>query len=314
MYPANGGDKSIIKKRRVYMKKLLSSIVLLITAMILCCGCSGGKEPEQNELDKNYNAESVSVKPIVTKLDVVSMKDIEPSKIAKTNIFKVKSAEMTGDTTLLVTYQYYNNASYERSFDEVLLGGGITAYQQGVAVESKSVGDIDQSTNVMAGGTVEIKKQYTLRNNTDPVTLYAASEFFVTVDIFVNKELTLGYKTNEQYIEAPAYKCTLKGAGFTDDGSLIVDYSFTNSSQDRVVPAQVLAVEAYQGGGIYRMGIIKESMTDETHYLKYYYAEPGQTVDFSAKFTLDDPTDDVIVYLIEPSSGQIYEKKIYNTK
>lgn len=296
------------------MKKLLSSIVLIITAMVLCCGCS--EDTAQDAADRNYSVENVSVIPITTKPAVVSMKDVDASKIAKTNVFKVKSAEITGDT-LLVTYKYYNDASYERSFNDVLIGGSITAYQQGVEIEGTTVGDIDQSTEVMAGATVEIKKQYALRNKTDPVTLYAASEFFVTVDVFVNKELTLGYKTDERFIDDPdyRYKCSFKGAGFTDDGSIVVDYSFTNGNQTKVIPAKYLAVQAFQGEGEYNALIsTSESMTDETHYLKYYYVHPGQTVDFSTKFRLNNMTDDVVIYLTVPSSGEIYEKKIYKVK
>lgn len=300
------------------MKKILSSVVLLITAAVLCCGCSGGSENKtaQSDADKNYFAENVKTTPIVTKLDVVSMKDVNPSEIAKTDVFKVKSAEVTYDQQyLIVTYSFHNTADYERSFNDVLIGGSVTAYQQGVQISGSTSGDIDQNTPVMGGATVDIVKKYALRSTEDPVTLYAASEFLVTLDIFVHKELTFGYKTNEKSIGSTHYKCSLNGAGFTDDGSIIVDYSFTNNSDARVTPASVLAIQSFQGDGSFNaMSSTKESMTDETHYLKYYYAEPGQTVDFSTKFKLNNTSDEVVVYLTEPSSGEIYDKKIYKVR
>ena len=287
------------------MKKFLSSIVMLITAMLLCCGCSE-KKPE-------YYTESVSIQPITVKADVVSMKDIDASNIKK-GVFSIKEAELTNSETLLVTYEFKNSASYARAFSDVLVLGDIKAYQEGVEIRGSKVGDIDETTNVMAGSTVEIKKQYALRNSTDPVTIHAAGTVLLLFpgDTYLHKELTLGTVFNENYIENTTYKCTISGAGKNADGQMVIDYSFTKTTDGAVFPATELAIQAYQGTE--RLEITNETKTDDTHYLKNYKVQPNQTVDLSTTFRLNNSTEDVTVYLTKPSTAEIYDKEIFSVK
>lgn len=283
------------------MRKFLSSIILILTAMLLCCGCAGSEE-------KKYNAEGVSVRFLSPRTEVVSMKDIDPADIDKSGIFTVKEAKLSG-SSLLVTYQFNNNASYARTFNDVLGWGGVQTYQEGVRIEGTNVGDITLNTSVMGGASVDIQKKYTLRNTTDPVTIIVQDDFLLfSMTTYVHKEIGFGVVIDEKYAESPVNSVGITGAT-KGDGKVIVNYSFTNNQDTAVTPASAVAVQAFQGEK--KLDIIQESMTDETHYLKYYYVEPDQKADLFTTFKLKNNEEDVTVYLTVPSSAEIYAKQVY---
>lgn len=257
--------------------------------------------------NKDYYPDPVPGVLLTAKNDVVKMKDIDPSKITK-GVLSVKEAHLSAPQTLYVTIEFTNKASYSRTLGDVLVFGGITAYQEGVEISGSYVGDIDPSTTVMGNSTVEMQKKYDLRNSTDPVTVIGSSSYLLLPgETFLHKEISFGYTINESFMDNPPYNCTFKGAGTTDDGRIVIDYSMTNTKQgENIIPAQEIAVQAFQGNS--QLLPVTESMTDETHYLKYYLVKPGQTVDFSISFGLSDTTNDVTVYIVDPRNALIYAK------
>lgn len=209
----------------------------------------------------------------------------------------------------MVTYQFYNKASYSRSLYGLLDCGSVSAYQNGAEISGYTVGDIDEFTDVLSGATVEIEKKYTLKNSYDPVTLKTVStHLFWGGETYIYKELEMGYVMVENYVKNPHYTGRITKKTLTDDNAVIIDYSFTNDQDYRVTPASVMGIQAFQGSE--RLTVLSESMTDETHYSKCYYVDPGQTAILSTKFMLNNDEDDIVLYFIIPESADIYAKKV----
>ena len=283
------------------MKKILSSIILIMTVMLLCCGCS------------NYNDQQVNVTGLSAVTGVISMKDVKPSETDKSGVFTIKSAEFKGDFGLLITYQFNNKASYSQSFGELLGWGGVDAYQEGVELEGSVIGDININTEVMGESSAEMQVQYRVRNKTDPVTIIAKDDWLLfSGKTYLYKELTLGTVIEENFVESSPYTNQITGASLYNDGKIMVKYSFTNSQGEKITPASVLAVQAFQGNT--RLELIEESKKDETHYLKNYYVKNGEKVDLSATFKLANDKEDVTVYLTVPETAKIYAKNVYPIK
>ncbi|WP_432651330.1 DUF5067 domain-containing protein [Huintestinicola sp.] len=284
------------------MRKFLSSIVLIITAMLFFCGCE----------DKNYNDQQYTVTPMSTKPGVISMKDVNSSGTTS-GVFTVKEAEVIGNSVLLVTYQFKNSASYSRSFGELLGWGAVHAYQDDVILEGTPEGNMTINTEVQSGAAIDIKTRYKLINGTDPITVIAQDDWLLFSDAtYVNKEITLGTVMNENFASNSVYGNEITKATLADNGTMTIFNSFANNGSTAVTPASAVAVQAFQGTE--RLSIVGEGMTDETHYQKYYYVEPGQRTDLSTTFRLNNNNEDVTVYLTVPSSAEIYAKQVYKVK
>ncbi|MCI7767263.1 MAG: DUF5067 domain-containing protein [Oscillospiraceae bacterium] len=287
------------------MKKILSSILLLMTAVLLCSGCSGESTP------KNYYNDSVYITPINTRYDVISIKERAASHKDKTGTLKVKEAYLSDTFFLYVTYIFTNNESSATSMGSTISYSALNAFQNGIQLDSSTVSDENEYTDILSGASVEIQKKYAIKNIEDPVTLLVENSFYEIT--YISKEITFGKKMDEQYIENSPYSCSLTGAGITADGQIVIDYSFTKTTPEGdVVPAKVLAIQAYQGTE--RLAKTNETMTDESHYLKNYIAQPNQKVDLSTTFRLNNSTEDVTVYLTDPDTAQIYSKETYSVK
>lgn len=298
----------------MFMRKVLSSIILIMTAMVLFCGC-GNNNTEENEKkeDSNYCTEMSAVKPISVRTDVISMKDINPSNIDKSGAVKLKEARLTNDSTLLVTYTFNNKESYSRSLYGLLDCGSLSAYQEGVEISGSYVGDIDAFTDVMSGAIVDIKKEYSLRNSYDPITLHTYStHLFWGGETFIHKELEIGTSFDEKFVKNSSFQNEITGASLSDDGKIMVRYTFTNNQEKRTTPATAVAVQAFQGEN--KLSIVGESMTDETHNQKFYYVEQGQKVELSTTFRLNNNEENVTVYLTVPETAEIYAKQSYKAK
>lgn len=290
------------------IKRIIASVILSAAMMLPFCGCG------KNKLDIDYYPDPVSVNRLSVKQDVVSMKDIDPSEIKK-GVLSIKEATLSSSDSLTVTFEFTNSEPFSQSFNDVLQLGSMTAYQEGVEISSSPVGDITRDTTVMSGASVKMTREYDLRNNKEPVTILAKSTFmlFLPGETFLHKEISFGPVLNENMMDQPPYNCTFKGAGTTNDGSIVIDYSMTNTKQgEDIIPARETAVQAFQGNT--ELTLMTESMTDETHYLKYYLVRPGQTVDFSTSFKLSNNTEDVTVYIIDPRNAMIYAKTTCHIK
>ena len=189
------------------------------------------------------------------------------------------------------------------------LAGELKAYQNGIELSDVSYGDYNELTDVLPGATVELMKVFETDNLDDPVELlstYAGYWEDITTYHSIMTPITEICYSEE---DVP-YSFEIKGAGFTDSGKIVVDSTFTNTSDSPVTPASVYAVLAYQGTK--QLSVSSESQDNEGYLLKWFKAEPNETVNLSTTFVLDNSSDSVIVYLTDPETGDVFSEKIYS--
>ena len=170
-------------------------------------------------------------------------------------------------------------------------------------------GDYNELTDVLPGATVELMKVFETDNLDDPVELlstYAGYWEDITTYHSIMTPITEICYSEE---DVP-YSFEIKGAGFTDSGKIVVDSTFTNTSDSPVTPASVYAVLAYQGTK--QLSVSSESQDNEGYLLKWFKAEPNETVNLSTTFVLDNSSDSVMVYLTDPETGDVFSEKIYS--
>lgn len=304
-----------MSKYKCIRKGLLSAVAVMAAAVMLG-GC--GNEAAEKAVPDNYEPEELMANSIRTEKriknrpqndidrsyrNVVTFKDGLTGTFSGENTYGVYESS----TGFIVQYRFTNNSDSSQN----MLGfvGELCGYQNGIELSYEVYGDYNELTDVLPGATVELMKVFETDNLDDPVELlstYAGYWEDITTYHSIMTPITEICYSEE---DVP-YSFEIKGAGFTDSGKIVVDSTFTNTSDSPVTPASVYAVLAYQGTK--QLSVSSESQDNEGYLLKWFKAEPNETVSLSTTFVLDNSSDSVIVYLTDPETGDVFSEKIYS--
>lgn len=306
-----------MSKYKCIRKGLLSAVVVMAAAMMLG-GC--GNEAAEKAVPDNYAYEPITVEPLrmgrtvktVAKFNdgTIRFKEAYIGTMSGYNSYGNYVEDSTG---FVVNYSFNNTSGANTSM--MILAGELKAYQNGIELSDVSYGDYDERTNILPGATVELTKVFETDNFDDPVELLSTyygwkSDIEHWGDITTYHSIMTPITEICYSEEDVPYSFEIKGAGFTDSGKIVVDSTFTNTSDSPVTPASVYAVLAYQGTK--QLSVSSESQDNEGYLLKWFKAEPNETVSLSTTFVLDNSSDSVIVYLTDPETGDVFSEKIYS--
>lgn len=305
-----------MSKYRGIRKGLLSTVAVMAAAVMLG-GC--GNEAAEKAVPDNYAYESITVEPLRMERNVKTVASFNDGKIRFKeayigtmrgyNSYGYRNEDSSG---FIVNYSFNNTSGASTCMRD--LAGELKAYQNGIGLSEVSYGDYDERTDILPGATVELTKVFETNNFDDPVELISSvnvwNEYTLEWnDVFTYHSIMTPITEICYSKDNVPYSFEIKGAGFTDSGKIVVDSTFTNTSDSPVTPASVYAVQAYQGTK--QLSVSLESQDNEGYLLKWFKAEPNETVNLSTTFVLDNSSDAVIVYLTDPSTGDVFSEKIY---
>lgn len=304
-----------MSKYKCIRKGLLSAVAVMAAAVMLV-GC--GNEAAEKAVPDNYESEELMANSIRTEKKIKNrpQNDIDRSyrnvvtfKDGLTGTFSGENTNgvYESSTGFIVQYRFTNNSDSSQN----MLGfvGELCGYQNGIELSYEVYGDYNELTDVLPGATVELMKVFETDNLDDPVELlstYAGYWEDITTYHSIMTPITEICYSEE---DVP-YSFEIKGAGFTDSGKIVVDSTYTNTSNISSVPAKVYAVQAYQGDE--QLSVISESTDNDGYLLKWFAIEPNETSEISTTFLLNDYDEEVVVYLTDPATGRPFVKKIYS--
>lgn len=299
------------------MKKILSSIILIMTVMLICCGCGSEETSEPaSDYPENYAFEEQDIKPVSVKRAVTAVSkrdnnrqynDSQCIKYIDGSIGAISSSNSYEEPSkgFIVTYSFTNKTN--SSTYMMIEAGRLEGYQNGVKLPSEEYGKYTEYTEILPGNTIELTKVFETDDYESPVELIAED---LLDKVSYHAVMSTKIKADEKMISTP-YTIEIKKAGVTGTGYVIVDHSFTNTSETPVSPGHLYAVQAFQGKESLP---IRDQSSGKVGYLKFYKAEPGQTVDLFTTFELKNNEDEVTVYLTVPSTAEIFDKKVFQVK
>lgn len=300
------------------IRKSLLSAAAVIAAAVMLGGC--GNEAAEKAVPDNYAYEPITVEPLRMERTVKTVATCNDGTIRFKEAYIGTMSRYTsygnyvGDSSGFVVNYSFNNTSGANT-SMMSLAGELKAYQNGIELSDVSYGDYDERTNILPGATVELTKVFETNNYDDPVELISTyygwnSDIGHWGDITTYHSIMTPITKVCYSKDNVPYSFEIKGAGFTDSGKIVVDSTFTNTSDSPVTPASVYAVLAYQGTK--QLSVSSESQDNEGYLLKWFKAEPNETVSLSTTFVLDNSSDSVMVYLTDPETGDVFSEKIYS--
>lgn len=312
----NMGEMKMSKYRGI--RKGLLSAAAVIAAAVMLGGC--GNEVPEKAVPDNYAYEPITVEPLNMEKNVKTVASFNDGKIRFKEAY---IGTMSGHTSygnyvedssgFIVNYSFNNTSGANTCMRD--LAGELRAYQNGIELSEVSFGDYDERTDILPGATVELTKVFETNNFSDPVELISSvnvwNEYTLEWnDVFTYHSIMTPITEICYSKEDVPYSFEIKGAGFTDSGKIVVDSTFTNTSDSPATPASIYAVLAYQGTK--QLSVSSESQDNEGYLLKWFKAEPNETVSLSTTFVLDNSSDSVMVYLTDPETGDVFSEKIYS--
>lgn len=294
-----------MSKYKCIRKGLLSAVAVMAAAVMLG-GC--GNEAAEKAVPDNYAYEPITVEPLrmgrtvktVAKFNdgTIRFKEAYIGTMSGYNSYGNYVEDSTG---FVVNYSFNNTSGASACMME--LAGELRAYQNGIELPYETYGDYNEWTEILSGHSLDLIKVFITSNKDDPVELIAESWGYETYHAVMTPKM-------EVKMLPTAYELGIKGAGFTDSGKIVVDSTYTNTSNISSVPAKVYAVQAYQGDE--QLSVISESTDNDGYLLKWFAIEPNETSEISTTFLLNDYDEEVVVYLTDPATGRPFVKKIYS--
>ena len=288
------------------IRKGLLSVVAVMAAAVMLGGC--GNEAAEKAVPDNYAYEPITVEPLrmgrtvktVAKFNdgTIRFKEAYIGTMSGYNSYGNYVEDSTG---FVVNYSFNNTSGASACMME--LAGELRAYQNGIELPYETYGDYNEWTEILSGHSLDLIKVFITINKDDPVELIAESWGYETYHAVMTPKM-------EVKMLPTAYELGIKGAGFTDSGKIVVDSTYTNTSDISSVPAKVYAVQAYQGDE--QLSVISESTDNDGYLLKWFEIEPNETSEISTTFLLNDYDEEVVVYLTDPATGRPFVKKIYS--
>lgn len=288
------------------IRKGLLSVVAVMAAAVMLGGC--GNEAAEKAVPDNYAYEPITVEPLRMERTVKTVATCNDGTIRfkEAYIGTMSGHNAYGnyveDSTGFVVNYSFNNASGKNAC-MLDLAGQLRAYQNGIELSYQMYGDYTESTDILSGHSIDLTKVFITSNKDDPVELISGSLGYENYHAVMTPKV-------EVKMLPTTYELGIKGAGFTDSGKIVVDSTYTNTSNISSVPAKVYAVQAYQGDE--QLFMVSESTDNDGYLLKWFAIEPNETSEISTTFLLNDYDEEVVVYLTDPATGRPFVKKIYS--